>query len=132
MNLAVILVQQPTADQTIHIALDDLRQLVLLPVHVQFALQVRVQRADQTLNLFAVHAWVVQEQAGDQRRQGNHMQNIIAVPGQQYGLGLVQIQNFAQCVGLATDHAHAFHMTDLLGTGERRQRYVVTVGCSAQ
>src|SRR5690606_37071374 len=96
VDMAVLLVQQAAADQPVHIALYHRRQVLVLPVHEQLALQVGIQRTDQTLDLYPVHSRIVQEQTGNQRRQSDQMQDVVPVPGQQHGLGLVQIENLAQ------------------------------------
>ncbi len=119
LHLTVILVQQAAADQPIHIAQDSVGQLLLRPVHVQLGLQIGIEGADQTLDLLAVHPRVVQEQAGNQRGQGDQVQDVVAVPSHEHRLGLVQIENLTQSVGLPADHAHGLHMADLFGPGQR-------------
>src|SRR5690606_35392879 len=68
VDLTAFLKQQAAADQPVHIALYHRRQVLVLPVHEQLALQIGIQRTDQTLDLLPVHARVVEEQTGDQRR----------------------------------------------------------------
>ena len=143
MDLPVCLAQQLLFDQAVDPLLNDGGQLVLAPLQEQLALQVRINAHDQTFDLFAFHAWIVLEQAGDQRRQDHQVQHVVAVVGHQHRLGLVQTHDFAKGIGLAADHLHGLYVFDhrlavQSGQGHARavgdclQQRLVAVQCPCQ
>ncbi|MNO86887.1 hypothetical protein D3C76_783020 [compost metagenome] len=95
-------------------------QLLRRPAQEQFGLQVGVQRVHILAQQFAAHARTAEEEAGQQRRQGEDVQHVVAVIGHQYRVAFIQVQDAAQGVLLLGHQVHPAHVLD--------QRLAVAVG----
>ncbi len=128
----VVLAQQPLLDQRGQPLVNHLIQLLRRPAQEQFGLQVRVQRVHILAQQFAAHARAAEEEARQQRRQGEDVQHVVTVIGHQYRVAFIQVQDATQGVLLLGHQVHPAHVFDQRLAVAIRQGGVRRVGHLAQ
>ncbi|MCY1424073.1 hypothetical protein D9M71_398060 [compost metagenome] len=107
-------------------------QLLHIPADEQLCLQIRIECVDEAQQLLAADSRVALEEAGDQRRQGEHVQDVVAVVGHQYRVLLVEVEDAAERVLLFGEQVQAAGVFDQVAAAAFRQGCAGRVGHLAQ
>ena len=92
--------------QFINDGIEDRRQLFLTVTHKQFGFQQRIDHPDMFTQRIGADAAVMDQDTGHQRRQYQHMQNVIPVVGHQYRIFTRQNDDIPEAVFLNLELVH--------------------------
>ena len=101
-------------------AVDDLRQLFLAPAQEKLGGDVRIDAPRQALDVVGTQHGVADERTGDQRRQREQVQDVVAVVGDELRALVAHLHDVAELVRHARNDLERLAVEHDLGRGWRR------------